>query len=138
MNKRSGKKPHNTNPSISLQNAPPESRRLSVRTGFILFVAACLVCLGYTFYTNQTWEDSLVTLRHGENLLKGEGLTYNPGTRVHGFTSPINVLLLTFCHFSTGQSSYVVTLWLYRVFAIAAFAASAVLLLKAVHETPPG
>jgi hypothetical protein len=108
------------------------------RAGVILFVvAACLVCLGYTLYTDQTWEDSLITLRHSENLLKGEGLTFNPGERVHGFTSPINVLLLALCQFLTGQSSYVATFWLYRVFSIAAFAASGVLLLKAVHETPP-
>src|SRR4051812_903699 len=113
MTKRSSKKPQNANPPDSLQTAPPDSRRLSGRTAAIVFLAACLVCFGYTFYTNQTWEDSLITLRHGENLLKGEGLTYNPGTRVHGFTSPVNVLLLTLCHFLTGQRSYEATLWLY-------------------------
>src|SRR3954465_8510062 len=76
------------------------------RFGAILFVvAACLVCLGYTLYTNQIWEDSLITLRQAENLLKGQGLPYNPGELVHGFTSPINVLLLALCHFLTGQSS---------------------------------
>ena len=108
------------------------------RASAILFVlAACLVCLGYTLYTDQTWEDSLITLRHSENLLRGEGLTFNPGERVHGFTSPINVLLLAMCHFLTGQSSYVATFWLYRVFSIVAFTASGVLLLKAVYETPP-
>src|SRR3954464_8789013 len=137
MNKRPGKKTHIANPPASRPIATPDALRLSRRTGAVIFIAACLICLGYTFCANQTWEDSLITLRHGENLLKGEGLTYNVGTRVHGFTSPINVLLLTFCHFATGQSSYVVTLWLYRVFSIAAFAASAALLLKAVHETPP-
>lgn len=137
MNKRPGKKPHTANQSASPQIAIPDSLRLSGRTAAVVFLAACLVCLGYTFYTNQTWEDSLITLRHGENLLKGEGLTYNPGTRVHGFTSPINVLLLTLCHFLTGQSSFDATLWLYRAFSITAFAASGVLLLKTVHETPP-
>src|SRR5882724_3727389 len=63
------------------------------RSGALLFVvAACFVCLGYTLYTNQTWEDSLITLRQAENLINGDGLTYNPGGLVHGFTSPINVL----------------------------------------------
>jgi hypothetical protein len=108
------------------------------RAGTIVFVvAACLVCLVYTLYTKQTWEDSLITLRHCENLLNGNGLTYNPGEKVHGFTSPINVLLLTLCHFVTGGSSYVATFWLYRVFTIAAFAASGVLLLKTINDTPP-
>jgi hypothetical protein len=108
------------------------------RTTMILFaLAACAVCLGYTLYTNEVWEDSLITLRHSENLLKGNGLTFNPGSRVHGFTSPINVLLLALCHLLTGQSSYTATCWLYRVFSIAAFAVSGVLMLKAVDETPP-
>ncbi len=108
------------------------------RSGVVFYVvAASAVCLFYFLYTGQTWEDSLITLRHSENLLKGEGLTFNPGTRVHGFTSPINVLLLALCHFLTGQSSYVATFWLYRIFSVAAFATSGVLLLRAVHETPP-
>ncbi len=107
-------------------------------TGVILFVmAACLVCLVYSLATNQIWEDSLITLRHSENLLKGEGLTYNVGERVHGFTSPINVLLLVVCSWLTGKSSYVATFWLYRLFTIPAFAAGGVLLLKAFRETSP-
>ncbi len=122
----------------SFRTTPHERIESMPSAGAILFaVAACVVCLGYTFYTNQTWEDSLITLRHAENLLKGEGLTFNAGDRVHGFTSPINVLLLVICHLLTGQSSYDATLWLYRVFSIAAFAASGVLMLKAFHETPP-
>lgn len=123
----------------SLSRTTPDERLDSLpRAGAILYVVvACLVCLAYTFYTNQTWEDSLITLRHGENLLKGDGLTFNPGERVHGFTSPINVLLLTLCHFLAGQTSYDATLWLYRVFSIAAFAASGLLMLKAFQETPP-
>jgi hypothetical protein len=139
MNKRSGTKHYPANQPAKLQTAPPTSRLDPLpRAGAIVFVvAACLVCLGYTLYTNQTWEDSLITLRQGENLLKGEGLTYNQGELVHGFTSPINVLLLTLCHLLTGQSSYDATLWLYRVFSIAAFAASGVLMLKAFYETPP-
>src|SRR4051812_34070544 len=122
-------------PATSAASTPLDSLP---RFGAILFVvSACLVCLGYTLYTNQIWEDSLITLRQAENLLKGQGLTYNPGELVHGFTSPINVLLLALCHFLTGQSSSDATLWLYRMFSIAAFAASGVLMLKAFHETPP-
>jgi hypothetical protein len=138
MNKRSSTKRHSAGPTASLQSAPRGSLGMSGPSGALVFVvAACLVCFGYTLYTNQTWEDSLITLRQAENLLEGEGLTYNPGELVHGFTSPINVLLLALCRFLTGQSSYDATLWLYRGFSIAAFAASGVLMLKAFHETPP-
>jgi hypothetical protein len=100
-------------------------------------VALCVVGLFYSFYTAQIWEDCLITLRHSENLLKGNGLTYNPGERVHGFTSPINVLLLAVCHLLTGQSSYIATCWLYRLFTIAAFAGSGVLLVKAFLAMTP-
>jgi hypothetical protein len=103
----------------------------------LFFTSACLVCLVYTLVTNQVWEDSLITLRHSENLLKGEGLTFNTGGRVHGFTSPINVLLLVVCSWLSGKSSYVVTFWLYRALTIPAFAGSGVLLLKALDQTPP-
>jgi hypothetical protein len=128
--RRTAKQPAATSTTAPLAPLP--------RLGAFAFAfAAVLICLAYSLYTNQTWEDSLITLRHSENLLNGEGLTYNPGTRVHGFTSPINVLLLTFCHLITGRSSYVATVWAYRVFSIPAFAASGVLLLKAFHETPP-
>src|SRR6185295_2100971 len=84
---------------------------LTDRWGLVAFgIAACLVGLGYSLYTQQIWEDALITLRHSENLSNGQGLTYNPGERVHGFTSPINVLLLTLCHLVTGQTSYIATL----------------------------
>jgi hypothetical protein len=101
------------------------------------FVVACLVGLGFSLYTQQIWEDALITLRFSENLLKGDGLVYNKGERVHGFTSPINVLLLALCHLLTGQTSYVATLWLYRVFTIPAFALGGVFALRAMIGTAP-
>src|SRR5262245_14097626 len=110
----------------------------SLRLGLILFaVLACLVCLGYTLFTHQVWEDSLITLRHSENLLKGEGLVYNPGERVHGFTSPVQVLLLALCSLLTGQTSYLATIWLYRAFSIAAFVGSGLFLLLALDRAQP-
>src|SRR6185295_248709 len=109
----------------------------SHRGAILFFLDTCLVCVGYALYTDQVWEDSLITLRHAENLLNGQGLTYNPGPPVHGFTSPINVLLLAICHALAGRSSYAATFWLYRLFTIPAFAASGVLLLKALDQTTP-
>src|SRR5689334_23362834 len=88
--------------------------RLRSNLGFVLFfVAACLVCLGYTLYTNQIWEDSLIALRQCENFIKGEGLTYNAGTRLQSFSSPLNVLLLTISSFLAGVGNYLHTFWLY-------------------------
>jgi hypothetical protein len=92
-----------------------------------ILVLAAVVPSAYSAYTGQVWEDSLITLRHSENLLKGEGLVFNPGERVHGFTSPINVVLLALCRMLTGQTSYVATFWAYRVLCVAGFAAGGVL-----------
>jgi hypothetical protein len=111
----------------------PTSRR-----GLITFaLVTALVGLWYSWYTDQVWEDALITLRHGENLLQGEGLVYNPGERVHGFTSPINVLLLTLCKLVTPGPSYAATFWLYRVFTIVAFAGGGVFLLRALANLVP-
>jgi hypothetical protein len=112
--------------------------RLFANPGLVLFViAACLVCIGYSLYTKQIWEDSLITLRHSENFLNGNGLTYNAGTRVQGFSSPLSMLLLTLCHLLTGKSSYQAAFWLYRLLAIPAYAAGGVFVLKAIDAQSP-
>jgi hypothetical protein len=55
---------------------------------------AVLVRIFFWWYTNRTWEDALITLQHAENAARGFGLTHHPGEgRVHGFTSPISVLI---------------------------------------------
>src|SRR5437763_1345346 len=81
------------------------------------------VALGYALYTQQAWEDFFITFRHSCNLCEGNGLVYNPGERVHGFTSPLGVLLPALCYLVTGKTSWLGALWLFRVVSIAAFAA---------------
>ncbi|HEY4308831.1 MAG TPA: hypothetical protein VGN12_05210 [Pirellulales bacterium] len=93
--------------------------------------------LAFSVYADPIWEDSFITLRHSENFLRGEGLVFHPGERIHGFTSPINVLLLALASFVTGQSSFVFTIWLYRLMCIAAFAGGVALVVRRLwHETP--
>lgn len=61
-----------------------------------LFVAvAVLVRIGFWIATDRVWEDALITIRHAENAARGQGLTHHPlqGAPVHGFTSPISVLI---------------------------------------------
>ena len=60
----------------------------------IFFVSlTILVSLAYVAITNHVWEDFYITFKHSKNLVEGHGLVYNPGERVHGFTSVINTLL---------------------------------------------
>src|SRR5580704_16495924 len=66
------------------------------RTLFVLMVAAVLIRLFYWHYTHRTWEDALITVLHSENAASGLGLTHlQPAGEppLHGFTSPLSVLL---------------------------------------------
>ena len=66
---------------------------LNLEFASVFAVAAALSPLGYALYTDHIWEDFFITFRHSENLARGDGLVYQPGERVHGFTSPLGVLL---------------------------------------------
>jgi hypothetical protein len=98
----------------------------------IVAIAAFCAPLIYAAITHHVWEDYLITFRFSENLASGKGLVYNPPERVHGFTSPIGVLLPALLHLISGRGSYLVTLGLFRVVSAAAFAAAAALLFDAV------
>ncbi len=89
---------------------------------FILFLLATIVPTIYIFVTNHIWEDFFITFRHSQNLAEGNGLVFNPGERVHGFTSPINTILPALTYIITGKSGYEPALALYRVVSIMAFA----------------
>jgi len=48
-----------------------------------------LIAVLLTFAT--TPDDAFITLRYAANLIHGYGLTFNPGQRVQGFTSPLGL-----------------------------------------------
>jgi hypothetical protein len=106
-----------------------------------LFVA---VPLAYSLYTGHIWEDFLITFKYSKNLCEGNGLVYEVGERVHGFTSPSGTLLPAFCYLATGADSYEKALWLFRLlFCIPAFAAAGLFVLfgflrdKTIHKLTP-
>lgn len=43
-------------------------------------------------------DDVMISMSYGRNLARGNGLTYNPGERVEGFTNPLLTLLTAFLH----------------------------------------
>jgi hypothetical protein len=109
---------------------PYQARRRS--RGLLGFaVVASGLAVAYTLYTQHVWEDYFITFRHSRNLAEGHGLVFQPGERVHGFTSPLGVLLPALCYLVTGKGSYLPGLWLFRVLSILAYAAGGVLLLLA-------
>jgi hypothetical protein len=62
---------------------------------WVFIAVAILGRIGFWIVTDRVWEDALITIRHAENAARGDGLTHHPlqGPPVHGFTSPISVLI---------------------------------------------
>ena len=73
-----------------IEQTDPRTRWL-----WIFIAIAVLVRIGFWMATDRVWEDALITIRHAENAARGQGLTHHPlqGDPVHGFTSPISVLI---------------------------------------------
>ncbi|MCX6984954.1 MAG: hypothetical protein NT118_09435 [Lentisphaerae bacterium] len=106
-----------------------------------LFVA---VPLAYSLYTGHMWEDFFITFKYSKNLCEGNGLVYEKGEKVHGFTSPAGTLLPAFCYLVTGSDSFEKAIWLFRIlFCIPAFAAAGVFVLfvflrdNTIHKLTP-
>ena len=93
---------------------------------------------GYAFYTKHVWEDYFITFRHSKNFAEGRGLVYHEGERVHGFTSPIGVLLPAFFHVVAGKpSDFEHALWMFRVVGALAYAAAGFLVIRILRSAAP-
>ena len=57
--------------------------------GIILLLSAAT----FLFYIRYHLDDALITLRYSRNLIEGNGLVYNVGEKVQGFTSPLFCLI---------------------------------------------
>lgn len=61
-----------------------------------LLLVAFLLRIIFWVYTGRVWEDALITTLHSENFYHGLGLTHfriDDPKPLHGFTSPISVLI---------------------------------------------
>jgi len=97
--------------------------RIKLLILFLILFAT--VPLAYCLYTGHMWEDFFITFKFSKNFCDGEGLVYTPGEKVHGFTSPLGVILPAFCYLVTGSDSYEKAVWLFRIiFCIPAFVAA--------------
>ena len=111
-------------------------RSLVLLCGALLAAATALF---YCFYANEVWEDYFITFKFSQNLCEGKGLVYHAGERVHGFTSPLGVLLPALCHWMAGGKGYEPALWLFRLlFCVPAFVLGGLLLMRTVSSAAPG
>ncbi len=64
----------------------------------ISIVAIGLIYLIHAWSYNFISDDAFITLRYARNLAEGQGLVFNAGERVEGFSSPLWTLLLAGFH----------------------------------------
>jgi hypothetical protein len=95
-----------------------------------------LIPLFYVWYTGQIWEDYFITFRYSQNLCDGLGAVYNPGERVHGFTSPLGMLLPALAYLATGRASYPAALWVFRLISLIAYGGGGLLIWRALRAAP--
>lgn len=103
---------------------PPDGSARSSTLRRLVIVAAFAAPILFALVTNHVWEDYYITLRSSRNLIEGHGLVFQPGERVHTFTSPIGVLLPAFfLWISGGRES--VAIWIFRIAGAALLSAAA-------------
>lgn len=83
----------------------------SLRLPFLLGAAAVVVSLAFAAFTGHMWEDYFITFRASLNLANGHGLVFQPGERVHSFTSPLGTLLPALFALGGGEDVAVRALW---------------------------
>jgi len=99
----------------------------------LVALAALLVPLIFALFTAHVWEDYYITLRSSRNLVQGAGLVFQPGERLHTFTSPVGVLVPAACLW-LAQGSDAGALWLFRAVCALTLASAAGLLWQRTTE----
>jgi len=95
---------------------------------WIVVALAFAVPLAFAAYTSHIWEDYFITLRFSRNLVEGHGLVFTPGERVHGFTSPLGVLLPALFTWMTGPGAEETAIWIFRLLNAGLLAAAAAMI----------
>lgn len=116
-----------------MDSATPLFRLQRLSAPQFAFGLGLLFPLAYILVTGHVWEDYLITFRHSKKLAEGHGLVFEPGEKVHGFTSPLGVLLPAFFHFIFGRpESFLHALWCFRIVGVVAYAGGIYFLTKSL------
>ncbi len=102
--------------------------KINVKERPVLFLLFFLCAMGFAAYTHHAWEDYWITFRSSRNLAEGNGLVFQPGERLHTFTSPLGVLLPAAAYLLTFNSSDYAALWIFRGFSSLALGGAALML----------
>lgn len=110
------------------------SSRRQLCLALFAFAVVFAAALGFALHTDHAWEDYWITFRASRNLAEGQGLVFNPGDRLHTFTSPLGVLLPALAFLLTGNGSDQAALWIFRVMSALALGGAAVLLTRGLMQ----
>ncbi len=64
-----------------------KSRASNTLIWILLALAAAIFVLHARVYWNWTEDDAYITFRYAQNLVRGQGLVFNPGERVEGYSN---------------------------------------------------
>ncbi|MFN8177727.1 MAG: tetratricopeptide repeat protein [bacterium] len=92
MAKRKAKKAASGAPAATHGSAAPGARRPS--PGLIAVIAIAVAYVVIAFSIRFTQDDAYISLRYARHLVEGQGLVFNPGERVEGYTNFAWTLLL--------------------------------------------
>ncbi len=107
-------------------------------TRALVLLLGIVIPLLFVLFTQHVWEDYYITFRPSKNLVEGQGLVYNPGDRLHTFTSPLGVLLPALAYWVTGAQSDAAALWVFRLVSLGFFAGSLWVLWRIAEEIKLG
>ena len=97
------------------------------RFGYLAALSApWLALLGFLAYLSRfLMDDAFISFRYARNLLEGNGLVWNPGERVEGYSNFLWVLELAAIWAATGIPPEDAVWWLSAAFTVATLAAMA-------------
>jgi hypothetical protein len=99
--------------------ASPLVSRLDDRLLWITLTAALLLvgtALAYTAeYRFRVIDDSYISFQYAKNLASGNGLVFNPGERVEGFTNFLWIIVMTPIWWISGADPELFTRWVFGV-----------------------
>ena len=110
------------------REAQPLRGKAAVRRfGYLAAISApWLALLGFLAYLSRfLTDDAFISFRYARNLLEGNGLVWNPGERVEGYSNFLWVLELAAIWAATGVPPEDAVWWLSAAFTVATLAAMA-------------
>ncbi len=79
-------------------------RKMDHERGRWIRLATMVICIAiYLYFVGRccdcTVDDTFIAMRYAQNLMRGNGLVFNAGERVEGFSNPLWILIISFCTF---------------------------------------